>query len=343
MVGNPPISPATSAHTNGGCVAMDAPYAFPPVRDFQEQYLTVLAEHTDGACPRDNARYLQAAGAGDRRVSAIVPPLWRVPELTFTPFLLTNPTGGAPSDGPAADERLPSASDIARMFEPGATGAGAEFYRTPILSAFGLIFQLIRHPYIQVSSSRLPRARRSTTNPPNGARATDLRKDGRRIVIVGVIDHGIPFANARFRDSTGKTRVEFFWNQAGLPQGGDKLTVPFGTEFTRSRIDRLVERYPDEDLLYRKVGMLGLQTKARNSAFDGHASHGSIVLDILAGQSARELEDGLADEIRVIAVQLPNAMAWDTSGFGKDMLILSAFHYICNRAKRDGGRLPRAQ
>ena len=38
------------------------------------------------------------------------------------------------------------------------------------------------------------------------------------------------------------------------------------------------------------------------------------------------------EEIRIIAVQLPNTIALDTSGFGKDMYMLSAFHYIFHRA-----------
>jgi hypothetical protein len=53
-------------------------------------------------------------------------------------------------------------------------------------------------------------------------------------------------------------------------------------------------------------------------------------MDLSTGY-ADEREETAPKEIRIIAVQLPNTIAWDTSGFGKDMYMLSAFHYIFNR------------
>ncbi|MEL6702581.1 MAG: hypothetical protein AAFO58_13020, partial [Pseudomonadota bacterium] len=38
--------------------------------------------------------------------------------------------------------------------------------------------------------------------------------------------------------------------------------------------------------------------------------------------------------VRIVAVDLPPAATWDTSGFGKDMLMLAAMHHIFDRADR---------
>ena len=309
------------------------PYAYPPVREFQERYLTVLAEHVGGRCPAGTTYHTAKATSGNRRVTAVVPPLWRGSELTFTPFFVTGSAEDAISDGRDVAAELLPAIDVARMFETGSAGAqaGAIDPRTSRLRTNFPIDPASVHPRVV---EHIANGEQLTYESAEWDPRRSLGNDRRRVVIVGVIDHGIPFANSRFRDSTGKTRIEFFWNQAGLPQHNDKLSVPFGTELTRPQINRLVEQFPDEDLLYREAGMMGMETATRSSAFDGLASHGSIVLDILAGQSARDTEDRLDDEVRVIAVQLPNAIAWDTSGFGKDMLMLSAFHYICDRANR---------
>ena len=35
---------------------------------------------------------------------------------------------------------------------------------------------------------------------------------------------------------------------------------------------------------------------------------------------------------RIIAVDLPATSVWDTSGYGKDMLVVSALHYLFDRA-----------
>ena len=40
-----------------------------------------------------------------------------------------------------------------------------------------------------------------------------------------------------------------------------------------------------------------------------------------------------AAQARIIAVDLPSSPVWDTSGFGKDMVILAAIHYIFDRAE----------
>lgn len=155
---------------------------------------------------------------------------------------------------------------------------------------------------------------------------------GAEAVIVAVIDDGIPFAHRNLRVADGDgTRVEFCWLQSA--EADPSGHVPFGREFTRDAIDALVRDHgPDEDAIYRRAG--AVEQAARRTATINHvASHGAHVLDAAAG---RRPDDGAVDLdlLRVIAVQLPAAVTADTSGYRKDAFILSALHYIFDRADR---------
>nr|MEC9421165.1 hypothetical protein [Pseudomonadota bacterium] len=163
----------------------------------------------------------------------------------------------------------------------------------------------------------------------------------RRLSIVGVIEDGIPFAHRHFRTlSRRETRIEYCWLQSArgafsfltwpyprfLPE-----TVLFGKEYSRDLINQLIENFgEDEDVLYERADAVDVLQDLGNAIFR-HTSHGSCVMDIAVGYDADETPP---EDIRIIAVQLPNTTAWDTSGFGKDMFMLSAFHYIFERADR---------
>ncbi|UZF95826.1 S8 family serine peptidase [Bosea sp. NBC_00550] len=155
---------------------------------------------------------------------------------------------------------------------------------------------------------------------------------GGKAVIVAVIDDGIPFAHRNLRVADGDgSRVEFCWLQSA--EANPSGHVPFGREFTRGAIDELVRAHgPDEDAIYLRAG--AVEQGARRIATINHAaSHGAHVLDAAAG---RRPDDGGVDLdlLRIIAVQLPAAVTADTSGYRKDAFILSALHYIFDRADR---------
>jgi len=155
-------------------------------------------------------------------------------------------------------------------------------------------------------------------------------ENGKHITVIAVIDDGLPFAHRNFRNAKGKTRVEYCWLQSVKIDEKQK-TVLFGREYDRKDIDALIAKYAnDEDQLYRAAGATR-DVEDFGSLIDRHATHGAHVMDLATGY-APERGDTPREEIRIIAVQLPNTIAWDTSGFGKDMYMLSAFHYIFNRA-----------
>ncbi len=153
-------------------------------------------------------------------------------------------------------------------------------------------------------------------------------------ILVAVIDDGMSVFHRGLRDQRGKTRVEYFWQQSGKarPNG----SVLFGREYDRPCLDGLINdpgMGQDEDALYRHLQ----DNEAADTAMQGNiwqhsATHGAHIMDMAAG--TRPGDSPVLDNLRIIAVQLPTALITDTTGFGKDALILAAFHYIFDRADR---------
>ncbi|MBW7971193.1 hypothetical protein [Bradyrhizobium sp. BR 10289] len=154
----------------------------------------------------------------------------------------------------------------------------------------------------------------------------------RRITIFAIIDDGLPFAHRNFRCSNGKrTRVEFCWLQSA--KADRRHSVLFGREYTREDIEALIASHgDDEDALYRAAGATD-DTEGLASMLARHTTHGAHVMDLATGYAEERSEEPV-EEIRIVAVQLPNLLTMDTSGVGKDMYLLSAFHYIFDRAER---------
>ena len=146
-------------------------------------------------------------------------------------------------------------------------------------------------------------------------------------VILAIIDVGVPFAHANFRHAgTAKTRIDYAWVQSAPAEQGSN--VLFGREFDRDQIDTMIATHgPDEDAIYQQANVLS-RAGAPPMPLSRMHSHGAHVLDTLAGRWDAATEA----EARIIAVDLPASSVWETSGFGKDMFVLSALHYIFNRA-----------
>lgn len=286
-------------------------YAFPILRR-KLNYLTALADlprGDSGPAPIIKAR---------RRHRTWVPTLWQCPELTFLPFVVARPIHqlSGPEDlHEALQDGVEQA--CAGLSGPRAAPASARFrVAYPVADA-------AMNPEIEFRPSE-----------PSWQPDPDLRKrigKGKRVTILAVIDDGIPFAHRHFRDKSGRrTRVEFCWLQSAAAEK-DQESVLFGREYTRSQIEGFVADYgADEDRLYREAGAIS-DTEGLDSLMQRNGTHGAHVMDLAAGY-AEERDEEPAEEIRIIAVQLPTTIAIDTSGFGKDMYMLSALHYIFHRA-----------
>lgn len=156
--------------------------------------------------------------------------------------------------------------------------------------------------------------------------------DPESIVVVAIIDDGIPFAHRHFADAAGQgTRIDYCWSQSATRAGHPML---FGREFDKATIDAMYQEYQgDEAAIYHAAGLAGGGDPNVRNPLDQSFSHGAHVLDSLAGQ-VPGTGDAKQDRVHIIAVDLPAMASAETSGFGKDMFALSAMHYIFDRAER---------
>ena len=151
-------------------------------------------------------------------------------------------------------------------------------------------------------------------------------------VIVGVIDDGIPFVHRAFLGADGKSRMALCWMQAA--RATDTAAVPFGREVTNAEIDGLRATYGDNEMaMYRASGAIAPDLPELGLVLNHHATHGAHIAGIAAGNDPYVGAAALPDEVQIIAVQLPNTIAWDTSGIGKEMMMLSGIEYIFHRAR----------
>jgi hypothetical protein len=206
-----------------------------------------------------------------------------------------------------------------------------------------------------------PMTRQGSRQPPAMSVPLHPRRDE---VVIGVIDHGIAFANKQFafRDGRGQwcSRIERIWDQQrGYPSRPGMLprelwdspdralyrsnfwkAVPcygYGRELAnaaaRPSIDFWLNRPFTEAQLYRHLDYLPVQ----------HArAHGTHVLGLAAGvqshafggRAAKPVEEirDAASRARIIAVQLPALPYKDTSGTGLSVQILDAVSYIAFHA-----------
>ena len=151
-------------------------------------------------------------------------------------------------------------------------------------------------------------------------------------MIIGVVDDGIPFVHTAFLDSNGKSRIAACWMQAA--RAPETAAVPFGREVFNTEIDALRASHgPNERAAYRAAGAIDRTLPELGTVMDQSVTHGAHILGLAAGNDPRTGPHQLPDDAMIIAVQLPNTIAWDTSGFGKEMMMLSAIEYIFHRAR----------
>lgn len=104
---------------------------------------------------------------------------------------------------------------------------------------------------------------------------------------VAVIDSGIDYENALFRNADGSTRIAFLWDQTIVAP--ESATVPYGREFTEEQINEALRSENPQDVV---------------SSTDTNG-HGTFLAGIAAG--GRDVEEdfsGTAPEATLIVVKL---------------------------------------
>jgi len=157
------------------------------------------------------------------------------------------------------------------------------------------------------------------------------------MVVTGIIDDGLAFANERFRHKAAETRIEYFWNQDGLPTNPPPGFMD-GWELSRKKvgatlgIDDYLKKCThrgivDEDEVYALTNHIDY-SRSIHKPVAKRAAHGTHVMDVAAGYS---LGDAPKDS-PIICVQLPVATTADTSGASLGKYGLEALLYILLRA-----------
>jgi hypothetical protein len=160
------------------------------------------------------------------------------------------------------------------------------------------------------------------------------KKAKRGTVVTGIIDDGLAFANERFRMKPAETRIEYLWNQDGLPTAPPagffdgweivKDTVPGIDDLLRACTHAGIV---DEDEVYARARHIDY-TRSIHKPVGLHGAHGTHVMDIAAGHSLASAPD----DRPIVAVQLPVATTADTSGATLAKYALEGLYYILERA-----------
>ncbi|CAH1665847.1 conserved hypothetical protein [Hyphomicrobiales bacterium] len=303
-----------------------AAYAFTGATVTDSPFIAATAEWPAGTDPYAIATGLKDSGSPGKKPAVLLPTLWPAafdgPERVFCPVVLRV----AEPRTDKAEDRLRDLAEACAQLRSGETEQRGK-------QETGIRF-----------NSRIPRsALNPGFHPDNIAEryAACPFAPVPPAAMMAVIDDGIAFAHENVRGATGATRMEFCWLQGAAADGVAEPTVLFGREYLSDAIDELVQTHGhDEETLYRRASPdRGVYAGA---TIDRLATHGAHVLDAAAGHRyggkhnpARPVPPaGNFDALRVIAVQLPAPATIETASFGKDAFILSAFHYIFDRADR---------
>ncbi|SHF12899.1 hypothetical protein SAMN05444273_10436 [Litoreibacter ascidiaceicola] len=293
------------------------PFSFPAIRNWSSRYFAALMDSPTALPDVSTVKFRAEPGVPVERVDIRYPPLWNDGQgLSVRPFCFYDP---------AAEE------------EPASTSI--EDWIDMLLE---LLDQHIDN--FDASSDNRARPRYRINFPINPATWTQDYDPAGPVgdfapqvtppkAIIAVIDDGIPFANRTYLNSAGKTRISNCWLQSARSPGAG--AVPFGRELSNGEIDALrTEHGRDEKAIYYAAGAIDADLPEMGNYLLRETTHGAHILSTAAGKTLGKSQEPSQDDIEIIAVQLPNTIAWDTSGFGKEMYMLSALHYVFERAKR---------
>ena len=139
-------------------------------------------------------------------------------------------------------------------------------------------------------------------------------------ILIGIIDSGIDYANADFRNADGTTRIRFLWDQSLRPAIGENSPEGYdtGVEYTSEQINEALQENSAKDWM----------KKVRSRDVSGH---GTAVAGIAAGngRNSNGRYAGIAPESKLLIVKLGTP---DVEGFPRTTELMLALDYIIRKA-----------
>lgn len=139
-------------------------------------------------------------------------------------------------------------------------------------------------------------------------------------ILIGIIDSGIDYANADFRDADGNTRIRFLWDQSLNPEPGESAPKGYeiGVEYTSEQIDEALQENSVTERMKR----------VRSRDVSGH---GTAVTGVAAGNGGNSngRYAGVATESELLVVKLGTP---DVEGFPRTTELMLALDYVIRKA-----------
>lgn len=139
-------------------------------------------------------------------------------------------------------------------------------------------------------------------------------------ILIAIIDSGIDYANADFRNTDGGTRIRYLWDQALNPIDGEIAPEGYdiGVEYTKAEIDEALnaQTVSEQKRIVRSQDISG---------------HGTAVAGVAAGNgsSSGGRYAGVAAQSELIVVKLGNPMQ---EGFPRTTELMMGIDYVIRKA-----------
>ncbi|MCX7287416.1 MAG: hypothetical protein NTW20_07590 [Rhodobacterales bacterium] len=155
------------------------------------------------------------------------------------------------------------------------------------------------------------------------------------VPVAAIIDDGIGFLNARFRDDSGRTRIRALWLQApeqlADPEASPLGNVICGHVLGETAINAHLAVGGEEAEVYARVNR-ALLPVTDGALTNRRAAHGTHVLDLAAGSGP--LGHDALRRVPILAVQLPPAAVRETAGRRMEAYLVQGLRWILAEALR---------
>lgn len=176
-------------------------------------------------------------------------------------------------------------------------------------------------PEVELDDLFLQEGLDGSVQPSDVRRPPALDATGREVCI-GVVDWGMDFAHADFRNADGSTRLLALWDQRGDPRPESPQPYGYGIVHTREAINRALESSDPYAALGYHPGDADL----------GSGAHGTLVASIAAGNGDGGGPVGIAPEAELVFVHNATWGQDPSAKLGNSVTLLEAIDFITRTA-----------